>query len=105
MTAGWRVRRCATSATHPASSLVVCQRAPGSVDHATSKVAFATSSPTPQCSAIAFLSLDPSTVRAQPCDCELAIDLLYELCPSIGGRGAQATRRSGYQGSHGLPRP
>src|SRR5262245_24974102 len=105
MTVGCRVRTCATRAVQPASSFVVCQRADGSLDQATSKVALETSIPTPHGVLIGLLSVDPSTARAQPCECELALDLLYELRPSMRGRGAQATRRCGNQGSHELPRP
>src|SRR5262245_7021412 len=68
MMVGCRARTYPTSAAQPASSFVVCQRAAGVVDQATSKVALETSMPTLQGSAIALLSLDHSTVRAQPCD-------------------------------------
>jgi hypothetical protein len=79
MMVGCNARTCSTSAVQPASSFAVCHRAVGLVDQATSKVALETSMPTRQGFAIALLLLDHSTVHAQPCECEVAIDLLYEL--------------------------
>src|SRR5687767_2417637 len=105
MTSGWSGWTYSTSAAQPRSSLVVCHGPAGSVDDARSSVAFATSMPTLQRSALGLLSSDPPTVRAQPCECEL--ESIYRT--SSDRRSADAVPQLlngfGNQGGHGLPRP
>ena len=93
-----------TSAAQPRSSFVVRQRAAGSVDHATSKVSFATSMPTPQEPGIGFPFPRSIDGRAQPCECEMRFNL-----PTSSARRS-TTLRPSYttewnHGSRGLPRP
>ena len=105
MTLGCSSRRRSLSAAQPRSSLVVRQRAAGSVDHATSRVSFATSMPTPQEPGIGSPFPDRSTGHAQPCECEVTFQSTVRALPVDQRPWRPSYTTEWNHGSRGLPRP